>query len=308
MNWKNIKIFMLVLLVAVNIFLAAMVIKQSGMQVYDSNTLKNITELLSQSGISADRSFLTKKTQETSVYSCEIHMTYASNVANMIMGEYEDIFMTPQGFSFFGKNNEVLKTGKSFEIYYDIGINTLTLKNKLELDKSEKRALKETLSSLLLGKSLENSGYGIKLNEAGSADGFTYAIITQTVNDITVSNHTMKCILKDKQIVYLCGRWSFLPINENFSAHLLDSVNILFIEKSELDAQKLQNTDDEKIKDISLTVENMEQCYISHLSDDGTKLYFIPSWHIEWKENNADDTYYDAINGEKAYFENEFVN
>ncbi|MBR6603875.1 MAG: hypothetical protein IKK94_07660, partial [Clostridia bacterium] len=95
--------------------------------------------------------------------------------------------------------------------------------------------------------------------------------------------------------VYVDGKWCFLSIDESFSAHTLDSVNILFIEKSALDLSKEKN----EVVPQKLTVKDMSICYCSHISLDGSKLYLMPSWRIQWVEDGINDTYYNAVNGEK---------
>ncbi len=313
MNWKNIKIFLLVLLAAVNVFLCAMVIKQSGTQIYSNETLSDISGLLSQSGITADKKILTKVTENIPVYSSQIGQDYAEQVASILLGEYEDMFFTPKGFSLFGKNNELLEIGNGFEIKLDTGISDISEMKEKELSTNEKNKLEKQLKSVFVPK-ISNSKYGINIINTGKNENFIHAEIIQTVDGIEICNHKIKCILQGDNIVSISGRWSFLAINDSYSAHLLDSVNILFIEKSEIDGTEIKIVGEDgditiKAPEITQkTVSNMKQCYISHRSDDQTTLYLIPSWHIDWAENSISDSFYNAIDGKKIDFANQYVN
>ena len=285
MNWKNIKTFLIILLVAVNIFLAAMLIGRTSLKVYDKEAVGNISALLSEGGISAGDKFLNLKDNESKVYVCNIENDYSENVAIKLMGEYDEVFATPDGAEFFGKDSS-LKLGDDFTLTYSKSdFNIPDSCNQMNDDEIE--TLKEKIS-LVLGNDFE-------IISAESSDSVQCATIMQTFDKKNIQNHTLKCYFDGDSLSYLDGTWCFLSIDDSFSAHTLDSVNILFIEKSALE---LAREKDENIPD-SLTVENMSICYCSHISLDASKLYLMPSWRIQWKENGIEDSYYNAVNGEK---------
>ena len=285
MNWKNIKTFLIILLVAVNIFLAAMLIGRTSLKVYDKEAVGNISALLSEGGISAGDKFLNLKDNESKVYVCNIENDYSENVAIKLMGEYDEVFATPDGAEFFGKDSS-LKLGDDFALTYSKSdFNIPDSCNQMNDDEIE--TLKEKIS-LVLGNDFE-------IISAESSDSVQCATIMQTFDKKNIQNHTLKCYFDRDSLSYLDGTWCFLSIDDSFSAHTLDSVNILFIEKSALE---LAREKDENIPD-SLTVENMSICYCSHISLDASKLYLMPSWRIQWKENGIEDSYYNAVNGEK---------
>lgn len=285
MNWKNIKTFLIILLVAVNVFLAAMLIGRTSLKVYDKEAVGNISALLSEGGISADDKFLNLKDNESKVYVCNIENNYSENVAIKLMGEYDEVFATPDGAEFFGKDSS-LKLGDDFTLTYSKSdFNIPDSCNQMNDDEIE--TLKEKIS-LVLGNDFE-------IISAESSDSVQSATIMQTFDNKNIQNHTLKCYFDGDSLSYLDGTWCFLSIDDSFSAHTLDSVNILFIEKSALE---LAREKDENIPE-SLTVENMSICYCSHISLDASKLYLMPSWRIQWKENGIEDSYYNAVNGEK---------
>ncbi len=290
MNWKNIKIFLIILLVAVNIFLAAMLIGRTSLKVYDSKAMDNISNLLMSGGITVDEKFLNLADKDSKVYIFNIENNYSKKIAEKLMGEYEEAFATPEGVEFFGEDSR-LKIGEDFSIVYSKGNNSITEPTN-EMNKEEIKTFKEIIASTL--------GDNFKIVSVKKQDSLRYAIIMQTFDEKNIQNHTLKCFFYQDDLIYLDGTWCFLSVDESFSAHTLDSVNILFIEKSALDMAKEKG---EKIPSM-LTVENMSICYHSHISGDGSKLYLMPSWRIEWKENGIDDTYYNAVNGEKISINN----
>lgn len=285
MNWKNIKTFLIILLVAVNIFLAAMLIGRTRLKVYDKEAVGNISALLEDGGITANEKFLNLKDNDSKVYVCNIENNYSENVAKKLMGEYDEVFATPDGTEFFGKDSR-MKLGDDFSLTYSkIDFDIPDPKN--EMSKDEIKAFKEKIASIL--------GSDFRIISAKKQDSVQYALIVQTFGEKNIQNHTLKCYFNGDSPLYLDGTWCFLSVNDSFSAHTLDSVNILFIEKSALELARAKN---ESIPE-NITVENMSICYCSHISLDASKLYLMPSWRIEWKENGIDDSYYNAVNGEK---------
>lgn len=284
-NWKNIKTFLIILLAAVNIFLAAMLIGRTRQKVYDKEAVGNISALLEEGGITASEKFLNLKDNDSKVYVCNIENKYSENVAKRLMGEYDEVFTTPDGTEFFGKDSS-LKLGDDFSLTYSV-IDYDIPEPKNEMNKEDIEAFKGKISAVL--------GQDFKIISAKKQDSVEYALIMQTFEEKNIQNHTLKCFFKGDSPLFLDGTWCFLSIDDSFSAHTLDSVNILFIEKSALELARENN------KNIpeNLTVENMSVCYCSHISLDASKLYLMPSWRIEWKEMGIDDSYYNAVNGEK---------
>ena len=293
LNWKNIKIFLIVLLVAVNIFLSAMLIGRTRLKVYDKEAVGNISALLAEGGITASENFLNLKDNDSKVYVCNIENDYSEKFVKKLMGEYEEVFATPDGTEFFSKDSSLM-LGENFSLTYSkIGFDIPEPKDNMNKDEVE--SLREKISSIL--------GTDFKIISAKKQNSVEYAFIMQTFEGKNIQNHTLKCYFDGDSPLYLDGTWCFLSIDESFSAHTLDSVNILFIEKSALELAREKNENIPK----NLTVENMSICYCSHMSLDSSKLYLMPSWRIEWKEDGIDDSYYNAVNGEKNIIENNFV-
>ncbi|MBR3966772.1 MAG: hypothetical protein IKJ91_06845 [Clostridia bacterium] len=294
MNWKNIKFFLIILLLVVNIFLAVMLIGRTSIKVYDKEATENISELLSESGIFVDKKFLNIKDKDSKVYACNIESDYSAKIASKLMGEYEEAFATPYGAEFFAKDS-FLKIDEDFQFSYSkIGFSLQEPKNDMTDD--EVKLLKEKLAKLL--------GTDFKLISAKKQDSAEYALVMQTFDEKSIENHTLECYFDGDTPVYVDGKWCFLSIDESFSAHTLDSVNILFIEKSALDLSKEKN----EVVPQKLTVKDMSICYCSHISLDGSKLYLMPSWRIQWVEDGINDTYYNAVNGEKNIIPNLNIN
>ena len=264
---------MIILLAAVNIFMAVMLAGSTATEVYDSSAVKNITELLSSGGIAADESFLNTDYENARVFVCHLDENYSAAVAKKLMGEYDEVFSTPNGTEFFSQKSR-LKIGNEMEIEYSDGnFDIANIRESEEMTSSEVEQLND---SGIIGVGWASSG--------GEAAGL------------------LKCVFDEGSLVFLEGKWCFASIDESFSAHTLDSVNILFIEKNELAAARAENADIPE----TLTVKNMSRCYCSHISADGTKAYFMPSWHIEWLENEMYDSFYNAVNGEKTVFEQQY--
>ncbi|MBE6537921.1 MAG: hypothetical protein E7671_00460 [Ruminococcaceae bacterium] len=296
MNWKNIKNFMLILLVAVNVFLAAMLIRQVTLKTYDNETVKNARELLSHSGIIADKKFITLSPEPADLYTCNVNEDYVTGVANRIITSYSDVFWTPNGASFYGEDGK-LEIQNGFDISYSSDQFILPTESGSKMNEKELDKLKGLLSAIL-GNTSENE-YKFSTDEALEFSKTKFIKVTQTLDGLPIENHSLECYFEDGRLVYLSGRWCFLPTNEKKSAHLLDCVNILFIEKNELDAQKSTTTEEYPSTPSPMTVKKANICYLSFFSEEDSALYFIPSWHLEWEGSSVNDTYYNALNGSK---------
>lgn len=302
MNWKNIKNFMLILLVAVNIFLAAMLIRQMTLKTYGNDTVRDARELLSQSVITADKKFITLSPREADLYICKTADDYAVDVAKRLMTEQYDAFATPGGVSFLGEN-ESLSIENGFDIRYASKNFILPTDGTSKINEKELDNIKKSLTDILIGDS--DDKYSFRVDEAEAIGKTNRITVTQTIDGLTVENHSLECYFEDDKLVCMSGKWSFLPTNEKKSAHLLDCVNILFIEKNELDAKRTlitgdsaQESEDSSLP-LSMTLKNANVCYLSFFSEEDSALYFIPSWHLTWEEDGVNDTYYNALNGNK---------
>ncbi|MBQ8005022.1 MAG: hypothetical protein IJ303_01765 [Clostridia bacterium] len=300
MNWENIKKFMIILLACANVFLAFMLIGQRSIKIYDDESIENIKNILSMSGIEAEEKFLTMKTEDLHIYRCDIPQDYASLVSGYLMNsDVFDTFATPDSVEFFSEKGEQLSVGKNFDIKYDCGKEISFSQENEKISKNKEKELEAILSSILL----RGEDFGLIIENATTDGGLIKTNIIQTLMDTPIRNHALCCIFENDRVVSISGKWCFLTINEKSSAHLLDSVNILFSEKSSVDIGEANSGSSEKVTATTKSVRQMEQCYCSHLSNDSSTLYLIPSWHIGWNEEGAEDSYFNAVNGDKTFFE-----
>lgn len=313
MNWKQVKSFIIALLIVADIFLAVMLIKQTRLKIYDKETITEIENLLLESGIIVEKNFLTIETRKADIYSSEKKSDYASLLAKNFLGDnISDTFVKNDGIIFFGKENEHLEIKNNFEIYYSSGDYSPSENhgNIIE-DKQRIQEIKNIIEKSAICNEKGDDKFFFEIDRVSEVENLTHVEITQTLNGFRISNHTLSCILSGNELLYINGIWSFLPINEKNSAHLLDSINILFTEKAELDAQNSkinasQNSDIPQNKNDGTDIQgiktkavlNIEQCYNSYISLDETKLYFTPHWHIEWSDGTH--SYYNALTGEKS--------
>ncbi|MBR4295371.1 MAG: hypothetical protein IKT56_00860 [Clostridia bacterium] len=307
MNWKQVKSFIIILLIVADIFLAAMLIKQTRLDVYNKEALIEIENILLESGIIVERKFLVLDTHEADIYISEKKSDYASLVAKGFLDEtVSETFVKNDSVIFFGKNNETLEIGNDFEIYFSLEDYTPPQSyGSLIEDEQKIQKIRDIIKSSAICAETNDAKFSFEIDHMSEEDNLIHVQITQTLNGFRISNHILSCIFSENKLLYANGIWSFLPINEKNSAHLLDSVNILFTEKAELDAHNntKQNADPQEnnesvVQNIQTkAVLNIEQCYNSFVSLDETKLYFTPHWHIEWSDGSH--SYYNALTGEK---------
>ena len=281
---------MIILLAAVCAFLGVMLILGTSSEKYDSDSIANIKELLSASGIKVSEDFLNLENENSKIYSCELSPDYPKIVAEKILGEYFEAFSTPNGTEFFSEN-AFLKISEDFEIEYereDFSQHTIN-------DESTREDTEIIVPPLLN----PTDDYGVHVIKCIKDNDVVYAELVQTLENSPIMNHSIKLWIKENEVIALRGKWCFLPIEESFSAQTLDSVNILFIEKANLDKQKNENGEPQG----ELTIKDMNSCLLSRTNLEGSKIYIFPSWQLLWEED-VEDCFYNAVTGEKNLFEN----
>ena len=292
MNWKNVKIFMIALLVIADIFLAVTLILQKNDTLYNKESIEDIQALLAESGIEVDEKFLDLKTTSGEIYVADMS-DYQSYISKKFMkNSISETFATPDGVKFFSEEGDGLEIKNVFEISFSRASFSLPESggNKVE-SASELKKIRKQISELLFSES-EREDYSVLLEEATKYGNVTVAKLKQTINGKNIENSSLICCTKDEKLMYLSGKWCFMPTDSKNSAHLLDSVNILFIEKSDID----ENTAEGEAKKTR-KIKNMELCSWAFVTKDNSGISFIPSWHIEWEDGES--SFYNALDGKK---------
>lgn len=332
MNWKGIKNLLIVLLFFADIFLGYMLISQNRQGKYDENAIDNASEILAQSGIIADRSILEKEEADLPLCTVSVSKNTETVARKFLKGNISDSFAVPDGVAFFTDNGEQLKLTDDLSLLYS---EDGTIKDTEAVTLSEPTEKDTENYSAVLEKFFTPSGtyddkFGFEISGIFVDTDSVFVSAVQTLNDVKIQNHTVFCEIKDGGVIYASGTWCFLPIKEKKSAHIIDGINILFIEKNNSDTsidiseeseeseeaheQKTETTSDALDKILypefsslpdeanERTVVSLDRCYCSARTFGGDIILIVPSYRLEWLDGSV--SYYNAITGEPKNFEN----
>lgn len=319
MNWKKIKSLIILLLICADIFLAVMLMRQSGTDPYAKEAADDASELLLRACISVDSSLLINNTSSMPIYTVSSTDSVGTIAKLFFSGSASEAFAVPGGVALFSDEGELLKICGSSIFYAAEPFET----DELAFEPSEVSELdggaKKLLNELLTPSGAGGENFGLEVIALEKSEDSSVVRVIQTLDGVRIRNHVLTCKTEGNRIVYVDGEWCFLPIKGKSNAHLLDKTNILFIERNDFeitaaeatektdsvttDAEADVNTDAGAVEDEPLSaptkvVTAIEHCYSSVAKSDGETLYIVPSYSIEWQDGSF--SYYDAISGEKV--------
>ncbi|MBQ4556092.1 MAG: hypothetical protein IJA60_00410 [Clostridia bacterium] len=283
MNWKHTKTLLLILLAAVNIFLAFLATNfYSENNFTNDNTAASAAKILEKNGIVVDKAMLSARNDSADVLLCNYDREqYLCAVAALLFGKEADgIYRLPNGI------RAETYEGASATIGYDLSLDytSTELAGKGEVlrgithspeageVKAEKRML-ETLLALPSG-SLENA-------ECIKAGVYTFITVDQVENGLPLFG--MHCVfgIKEEKIVYANGKHLFCVPEEKYSAPILNRINILFSEKE---------------RGVTGTVKDITFCYTLYEDAKTDKMMLVPSYTVTYSNKNV--TAINALNKE----------
>ena len=272
MSWKNVKSFLIVLLVLVNIALCAFAYKYFiASRFTDSGTAAMASSLLEKSGIVITADKLAVKNDSADVLFCEYDReNYLAFVCSLLfLKEADGIYLLPSGIRAETLEGDMLLLGYDMSIdYTNAALKdeiTLALQNAAPMATEEAKTARQSLESLIALP--ENSLANAKCTAFGQ---YTFITANQFENSLLLYDMTCVFGLKDGKIVYAFGKHFFGVPEGKESAQLLDRVNIMFSEK--------QRGKTGTVKDISL-------CYTLYEDSQNDRMLFVPSYKITYTDN-----------------------
>ena len=334
LNWSAVKNLLIAILVAANLFLVYNIARQNKIRGYiPEDAVEGAVELLAERGLSVPVECIPLKKVKEPVYESTYSDEYYTQTAQTLSGSPREMLLAlPEGgFSITAENGAVvdfdtefgfryLKNGISDEMAYT-EITADSFSSYLENDRAAGGKRMKALSSL--AKSFLNScngGDGFLTCE--TVGGFyspeedaTYLLAVQNIGESDVYSHFAVCVFKGDELTAAYGRWYFGGLQEDYSAQIIDQVNILFSDLNELrllsfaeysltdefaeTAPGAADTDAgaaaEPEEVLLPSVTSMNLCYITYWNADKTALYFMPAWQIDHMDGPM--VVYNATNG-----------
>ena len=314
MNFKSIKIFLILLLLAINVFLLYNYISyEKSSAKIEPETVEEVVSILDNNGIGLDGALIPLNYPQADIIESGFDSTYYESLASAIsFSERESVNIMPDNsLRLIMKNGDCLVLNRRFEFDFttkekqseNYSKELVTLINSssffdTELTNAEKKIIDNFVYPKAFGESV--SAFSYQINAVRSDNNVKIIKLSQTIDNIYIREHTMFVELCTDKISRAYGTWFFPQNSERYSSELYDQMSVLF---AELDYKKsLINADngDSDASDVQndasdgyeITGLDFNYCIYWNASQDG--IFFIPSWKISTSTNET--RYYNAVN------------
>ncbi len=314
MNWSAVKNLLIGILVAANLFLVFNIARQDRARGYiDDDEVLGAVELLAERGLEVPPECIPREKFKAPVYESLYSDEYYTKAAEALSASPREVLLSlPNGgFSITSQNGAVTEFDAEFGFTYSkynnfdvVAYNEITAENFA----SEAVLWDDVTSSRLITMEKRAEEFlGLCTGDSGvlaavvtdsyfdSERGFTYLLARQVLGGYTIYSHYAVCVFENDELIYAGGRWYFAPIDEDYQTELVDQVNILFSDLSELNAGSAQGFalseetphDTEMPSDafpgdaVLSAVRNMQAVYAIYWNADKSAIYFIPAWQID---------------------------
>ncbi|MBQ7821795.1 MAG: hypothetical protein IJ391_05885 [Clostridia bacterium] len=309
MNFRNVKIFFIVLLVAVNIFLLFSYMSSDIRSSHiDDETINNITQVLSSHGVTVNTQTIPRESYRADIIEASFDAGYYERVAQAVsMSEKESVNIMPDN-----SLRIIMKNGDSFTLDRRFGfefvsesMTPMSISEFAAIFSAEENAFglgfaktsltsdeKKLVNALLAPESMTNadSPFAYKLTAVYSNDSAKVVVCDQTVDGTNVHEHTMYIEITNGSISRAAGIWFFAESMERYSSNLYDQLSVLFAELDHKNSIPAENA----VSEYSITDMGFTYCIYWNTRQDG--LFLIPAWEIV---TDRDETrIYNAVNCE----------
>ncbi len=315
MNFRNIKIFFILLLLLINTYLLYnFVASDKNSMKIDSSTLNDIVSILQNNGISVDPAIIPTTYPDADIIESDFDAKYYDNLASAIsLSERASINIMPDNsFRLVMRNDNLFYLNRRFGFEFSAQESTyeqaevleeLYLSNEYypaDLTRDEKKLIESFLYPEAIAESHAPFSYEILNTYSDSKSKI--ALVSQTIDNVYIREHNMYIELENGKINRASGTWFFPQNSENYSADLYDQLSVLFAEldynknstptQANSDTLDTDNSSDEISNKYSITDIDFTYCIYWNSAQDG--LFFIPAWKLS---TDAGETrYYNAVN------------
>lgn len=279
MNWKNVKLLLLILLVAVNLLLGYLIYESfSETSFTDTVTAKAAANVLEKSGILVDAEFLAVKNDHAKSFSAEYDREgYLLSVASFLLGEAPNVYLLPNGIRAENSSGDIALLSSDLSINFSAaGVDKTALLTNVPASEEEEVLARRTLEALL---GYPEEAFN-RMPVQKSGDIFLISLV-QTEDNLPLFGFECTFGISNGKIVFAEGKHAFSVFSEESEAPLLNKINILLSEKSRGKVGK---------------VEQITLCYTLFEDSKLGKLYLLPAYAVEYSDKTT--SIISAINAE----------
>lgn len=314
MGWNKLKVVLIAVLAAFNLFLLYMIREQARQSDYiPDESVARLVTLLENDGITIADGALDQNKKSLVIYGGGMGDAYYADTATRISGDDVSLsFPAPSGVVLSMKNGDRCAFDGGFRIRYEAaGFTTLLGEyGFLSEDPSalgsrgtfailsarETRALTDVVEAFLLRADgvTERSEqravrYEVLFCGADPETKVQYLVAVQTVEGVAVTNLCSAFAVLDGTVIGMSGEWAFAEIQSTYSAQLYDQINILYNVKERIAAEG---------KASPTVVTSVSLVYAVYYHADASSFYLIPTWNVSTDSgesyllNGVDGTFY----------------
>lgn len=315
MNFKSIKIYFLVILIAANLFLIFnLYINSRNDGRLEREVIEDTVLILSENRIGITSDIIPEAVISADIIECAFDTGYYERVAELIGKEKkESVNILPDssvrvtlksGDSFvFDSNFKTDYTSSAYDTSKDSDLadfmsdsaEALRKLKRTTLTDSEKRAAEFLITPKNEDEALK--GFSYEFDAAYNFDGGKLAVFTQTLNGLAIRDHVMHVVIKNGEALRATGKW-FYPLElVSYSSELYDQLSLLFKELQYKNNTYGKDIVDESNKNTYVyNIEKIDMAYCIYWKTGQDALFFIPTWKITTDEPAV--RYYNALNCE----------
>ena len=296
MSWKNLKIFAIITLLVMDIVFAFCVIERKLSVLYYEDTLiDSALTVFSESGLQVDRSFLQQRKPRLAVYLGTSDTDVYAKILPTMQQKGFSLQEDEGGIRLLG-NSSAFFFGDDLTFSYVADQNQQTPSAILQegfrtavYDEEEIAQAMEIVSSFLNEFSLSSDGfskyrYNIVCDAIYRMGDKKILHCVQYLDGMPLYEGFSLCI-RDGQVVSADGTFALLLPNEKKTAENIGVMNVLFAEKSYIDALPEKQT---------FIVSSISYSYGLYFDADGT-FYLIPLCEITY--TNGEKRTYNFVSG-----------
>lgn len=299
MNWTKLKTYLIILLVAINLFLAISYINSIKKDSYlDNGAITNTVEFLAKQGIEISKETIPTKIYNSNIIECSYNDNYYENVAISISSsDKESINILPdKSIKITTQNGDSFTFDSNFNFTYistsfkeENTLSTLEFTHDNDKSVSLTKEQHKKIENFLYPEYQQNKvfSYSIKSVTPKGNDSISLTCI-QIIDNTPINNHLVTFELQGNDILAASGTWFFPTEAESYTYNLYDQLSILIKE-----AQLHKSGD---MSNVNYKISSLNHVYSTYWSANKDNVYFVPSWKIS--TDDSQDRIYNTISCE----------
>lgn len=310
MNFRNIKIFFILLLLLINTYLLYNYFSfDKNSSRIDTETIQNVVSLLESNNIIISPQTIPSSYPDADIIESEFDSKYYENLTTAIsLAERESINIMPDNsIRMIMRNGDLFNLNRRFGFEFisksshtqDSLIPDMISSQASSADASITKEEKKLIDSFVYPDTIseQHAPFSYEVGNIYTVDSRKIVFLFQTIDGIYIRDHSMCIELESSKVTRALGTWFFPKSSEEYSYDLYDQLSVLFEELDLKNTQADSESDNAgELISNKYTINEMSFSYCIYWSSAQDSLFFIPAWKIA--ADTGEVRYYNAVNCE----------